>query len=62
MAADLGVPFLGRVPLDPLVVSSGDAGLPYLTALDGPVAGAFGEAFGPLVARVLGGDTEGGDD
>ena len=29
MAADMGVPFLGRIPMDPTVVESGDAGQPF---------------------------------
>lgn len=32
MAAELGVPFLGKLPLDPLVVINGDAGVPYVYA------------------------------
>ncbi|MCE5323703.1 P-loop NTPase [bacterium] len=30
MAIEMGVPFLGRVPLDPIVVSAGDDGTPYI--------------------------------
>jgi len=30
MAASLNVPFLGRVPIDPQIVDSGDAGKPYV--------------------------------
>jgi len=30
MAYEMNVPFLGRVPLDPLVVTAGDAGTPYV--------------------------------
>jgi len=30
MAKEMGVPFLGRIPLDPEVVASGDAGHPYI--------------------------------
>lgn len=30
MAGEMSVPFLGRVPLDPLVVTAGDAGTPYI--------------------------------
>jgi ATP-binding protein involved in chromosome partitioning len=29
-AAELGIPFLGRVPLDPLLVASGDRGVPFV--------------------------------
>lgn len=31
MAAEMGVPFLGRIPLDPAIVESGDAGRPVVT-------------------------------
>jgi septum formation inhibitor-activating ATPase MinD len=31
-AEELGVPFLGRVPIDPQIVSSGDAGVPIVFA------------------------------
>jgi len=30
MASEMGVPFLGRVPIDPQVVSSGDTGRPFM--------------------------------
>jgi Mrp family chromosome partitioning ATPase len=30
MAADMGVPFLGRIPLDPAVVESGERGMPIV--------------------------------
>jgi len=29
-AKDLGVPFLGRIPIDPIIVQNGDAGKPFL--------------------------------
>ncbi len=32
MAAEFGVPFLGRIPVDPKVVMGGDAGTPYLSS------------------------------
>jgi ATP-binding protein involved in chromosome partitioning len=31
-AAQLGVPFLGRIPLDPRIALSGDAGMPIVAA------------------------------
>jgi ATP-binding protein involved in chromosome partitioning len=41
-AQDLGLPFLGEIPLDIGVRESGDAGLPYVIASPGsPVADAF---------------------
>jgi ATP-binding protein involved in chromosome partitioning len=49
-AEQLGVPFLGRIPLDPEIVAGGDAGIPIVAArLDGPYA----EAFGELARRVV---------
>jgi ATP-binding protein involved in chromosome partitioning len=51
MAAERGVPFLGRVPLDPAVVQAGERGVPYVQAFaDSPGAAAFAAAIGPLVA------------
>jgi Mrp family chromosome partitioning ATPase len=35
LAADMDVPFLGRIPLDPQVVTDGDRGRPYLVASPG---------------------------
>ena len=43
-AADMQVPFLGSVPLDPEVVKSGDAGKPFIASRDGnPVTEAVRE-------------------
>ena len=43
-AADYGVRFLGRIPLDPKVVDAGDEGKPYLSsAEDTPATRAFDE-------------------
>ncbi|WP_121060806.1 P-loop NTPase [Chachezhania antarctica] len=42
IAGDLGVPFLGRVPLDPAVVDSGDDGVPLVVSHpDSPAAQAY---------------------
>ena len=49
MAGEMGVPFLGRVPLDPQVVASGDAGQPF--AAD-PSAGPTAQAFADIVAHL----------
>ncbi len=50
LARDMGVPFLGRVPIDPAVALSGDAGRPYLlSSSDTPVAEAFRAAVAPLL-------------
>lgn len=41
-AREMGVPFLGRVPLDPKIVESGDSGTPFVEAYpDSPAAEAF---------------------
>ena len=41
-AREMGVPFLGRVPLDPRIVESGDSGTPFVEACpDSPAAEAF---------------------
>jgi ATP-binding protein involved in chromosome partitioning len=42
IARELGVPFLGKVPLDPAVVDSGDSGTPLVIAApDSPAAAAY---------------------
>ncbi|MFW6162882.1 MAG: iron-sulfur cluster carrier protein MrpORP [Planctomycetota bacterium] len=52
MAQQMGVPFLGPVPLDPGVVASGDAGQPFVTsAPESPTA----QAFQAIVSRLTGG-------
>jgi len=49
-AKELNVPFLGRVPLDPKVVESGDDGMPViLSNSDSPAA----EAFNRIVEKIL---------
>jgi ATP-binding protein involved in chromosome partitioning len=52
-AANLGVPFLGSVPLDPAICVSGDAGQPaLLMAPDSRQAEAFRHIAGQVAARV----------
>ena len=34
MAADMGVPFLGRLPLDPAITEGGDSGKPFAAGDD----------------------------
>ncbi len=55
IAADLGIPFLGRLPLDPSVLAGGDSGVPACTsAPDGATAKAFdGMAEGLLSGLSL---------
>ena len=51
MAEQMGVPFLGRVPLDLAVGRAGDAGAPYLA---GDGAGPTREAFDAILANLVG--------
>jgi MinD superfamily P-loop ATPase/predicted Fe-Mo cluster-binding NifX family protein len=54
MAADLGVPFLGRIPVDPHVARSGDTGEPVVRAAPhGETATAFGRVVRRLVDEDL---------
>ena len=42
MAEEMSVPFLGRIPIDPAVVASGDEGRPFVHGWAGtPAAQAF---------------------
>jgi Mrp family chromosome partitioning ATPase/predicted Fe-Mo cluster-binding NifX family protein len=50
LAAEMGVPFLGRVPLDPQIVLSGDAGRPFVQSFaDSQAAKAFARAIEPIL-------------
>ncbi len=50
LAAEAGVPFLGRIPLDPRIMASGDNGLPFAAGLDeSPAARAFAAAIQPIL-------------
>lgn len=49
-AKELKVPFLGKIPLDPKVVSSGDDGMPVVLAdSDSPAAKAFSQMIDKLI-------------
>ncbi len=51
MAAEEGVPFLGRIPMDPAVVEAGERGVPHVRAFAGSAtAAAFAAAVEPLLA------------
>jgi ATP-binding protein involved in chromosome partitioning len=53
LAAELGVPLLGRIPLEPAVAEAGDRGLPVVAAHPGsPAALALMEAADAIVAAV----------
>lgn len=49
MADEMNVPFLGRIPLDPAMVSAGDAGAPFV---EHQAASPAAKAFGEIVAAV----------
>ncbi len=53
LALEMGVPFLGQIPLDPDVVMAGDAGIPLLRG--GPQSPAA-KAFGDVVDSILAGN------
>jgi ATP-binding protein involved in chromosome partitioning len=55
LAAELGVPLLAQVPLEPAVARAGDAGLPVVASDPGsPAAKALVEAAHGVVAAVRG--------
>ncbi|MGA2326000.1 MAG: Mrp/NBP35 family ATP-binding protein [Bryobacteraceae bacterium] len=43
LAREMGVPFLGCIPIDPGIVCGGDCGKPFATGASGPAKGAFSE-------------------
>ncbi|NWF52777.1 MAG: P-loop NTPase, partial [Nitrospirae bacterium] len=50
MAREMGVPFLGRIPLDPKIVETGDSGKPYLQYYrDSETAKSFDMVIEPLL-------------
>jgi ATP-binding protein involved in chromosome partitioning len=53
MAKDLGIPFLGEVPIDTRVRSGGDEGAPIVVAApEAPAAQAFTDLAGRVAAQV----------
>jgi ATP-binding protein involved in chromosome partitioning len=55
LAAELGVPLLGQIPLESVVAEAGDAGLPVVAARpDSEAAKALSEAAERIVAAVRG--------
>ena len=53
-AEELGVPFLGRVPLDPQMVEAADSGTPFVLHKDSQVSKAFDEIVENVRAFVEG--------
>lgn len=50
MAVEMGVPFLGRIPIEPQIVEAGDAGTPYVHAF---ARSATAAQFTTIVERLL---------
>ncbi|MFZ5830852.1 MAG: P-loop NTPase, partial [Planctomycetota bacterium] len=51
LARETGVPLLGRIPIDPQIVTCGDSGIPYIHRFaDSPAARAFAEVVERVVA------------
>ncbi len=50
LAVEMNVPFLGSVPIDPEIVASGDAGMPFV---DTRAQGLAGDAFADIVRAIL---------
>jgi ATP-binding protein involved in chromosome partitioning len=54
-AAKLGIPFLGRVPIDPAIRAGGDSGVPIVVANPAsPQSVAFREIAQKIIAEVTG--------
>ena len=52
-ARDFGIPFLGRIPMDPKVVLAGDTGTPYLSSdADSPATRAFDGIVNAVLAAM----------
>lgn len=50
LAIEMGVPFLGRIPLDPQVVVSGDAGTRFVERFaDSQTSRAMGDLMRPIL-------------
>jgi ATP-binding protein involved in chromosome partitioning len=53
LADEMGVPFLGSIPLDSAMVSAGDDGKPFMgESRDTPAAGAMREVFEKVLAFI----------
>ena len=54
-ATDMGVPFLGRIPIEVNIVESGDSGIPFVLAHDSEAASAF-EAIVDSIEHIVKGE------
>ena len=55
VAAFVGVPFLGRIPIDPEIVACGDSGTPFAAE---PASSLTAEAFAQAIEPILTADTQ----
>jgi Mrp family chromosome partitioning ATPase len=53
-AADMGIQFLGRIPIEPSIVLSGDSGVPIVAAAPGSVSAKAFAAIADKVIRTVG--------
>ena len=52
LAAEMGVPFLGCIPIDPKIVDSGDDGIPFVKSFaNSESARAFQKAIEPILSQ-----------
>nr|QNO47904.1 iron-sulfur cluster carrier protein [Methanosarcinales archaeon ANME-2c ERB4] len=54
-ATDMGIPFLGRIPIEVMIVESGDSGIPFVLAHESEAASAF-EAIVENIEHVVKGE------
>ena len=53
LAREMGVPILGRIPIDPKIVTCGDSGIPYIHSFaESPAARSFSEVVERVIASV----------
>ncbi len=53
MAEEMDIPFLGRIPLDPMIAQASDEGTPYINAFaESESARAFSKALDPVIQRL----------
>ena len=50
MAQDMGVPFLGRIPIDPEIDEAGDAGVPFIQDVRTETAKIFQQIVAPILS------------
>ena len=55
LAVEMKVPFLGRIPIDPQIVTSGDAGRPFV---DNYILSEAARAFSSVVQKIIGADNQ----